>query len=156
MRYESPYWRLCRFKWLGYIEGDGLGDRTAQSIRLWSLNDRELAEIMLLKFGWLTGHRLLQSPFFINVAFLLRLSISRRISNPFCGVDACHPNGTAPYQPDTSPSLPPASPVLSPKLSFLHRASSAVLADKLFYIHLISLLRRVYQDHLHQHSSLSL
>ncbi|CAN7108935.1 unnamed protein product [Brassica rapa subsp. narinosa] len=44
------------------------------------------------------------------------------------GVDACHPNGTAPHQPDLSPSPPPASPVLSPKLPFLHRAFSVVLA----------------------------
>ncbi|CAN6857929.1 unnamed protein product, partial [Brassica oleracea var. botrytis] len=44
------------------------------------------------------------------------------------GVDACHPNGTAPHQPDPSPSPPPASPVLSPKLPFLHHASSVVLA----------------------------
>ncbi|CAF2065849.1 unnamed protein product [Brassica napus] len=44
------------------------------------------------------------------------------------GVDACHPNGTAPHQPDPSPSPPPASPVLSPKLPFLHHASSGVLA----------------------------
>ncbi|KAF2573104.1 hypothetical protein F2Q70_00001914 [Brassica cretica] len=43
-------------------------------------------------------------------------------------VDACHPNGTAPHQPDPSPSPPPASPVLSLKLPFLHHASSVVLA----------------------------